>query len=61
MVKHITIFDKAYSKEKITEGLKVQMAVITGKCNTCEYLPRCETDSGFAFPKDAPCMEEARP
>jgi len=57
-MKNIVIFDKPYSDEKIKEGLRIQQAVITGKCNKCGYLPRCETDSNFVFPKDAPCMEE---
>ena len=53
---NVVLFDKSYSREKTLEGLGVNHAIITGKCDKCEYLPECETNSNFVFPCDAACM-----
>lgn len=55
--RNAVIFDKQYSQEKIKEALGVNMAVITGACNKCPYLRKCESDNTFIFPKDAYCRK----
>ena len=57
MTKHITIFDRGYSREKQTEGLAISEAVATGKCNDCGYLNQCESNRGFQFPVFAWCQK----
>lgn len=53
-----TMFDKPYSPEKMAEGRAISSAIVSGACNVCPHLPRCCTDSRFAFPADAACMKE---
>jgi len=55
-----TIFDKQYSDEKQAEGLGVGYAIMTGACEKCESLKRCESDDTFVFPESAPCMLRKR-
>ena len=60
MNKHVVMFDKFYDSKKQKEGLAVHWAVVSGACNLCKYLPECETNEKFKFPKDAPCMMKKR-
>jgi hypothetical protein len=43
--------------EKIAEAGAVSWAVWSSACNSCRYLPQCESDDSFRFPNDAPCMK----
>lgn len=52
-----TMFDKPYSPEKMAEGRAISWAIVSGACNSCEYLLRCSTDDQFVFPCDAACMK----
>ena len=57
-MKNVIIFDQPYSQEKIKEAVGINLAaVLTGACDLCRYLPRCECDESFKFPKDAACMK----
>ncbi len=56
MLSNTVIFDKPYSADKVAEGRAVQWAVVSGACDKCDYLKKCETDNGFVFPKNSPCM-----
>ena len=38
MGKHITIFDRAYPREKQVEGLAISEAVASGKCDKCAHF-----------------------
>ena len=49
-----------YPDEKQLEGIGVYLALMTGACNKCEHLKRCESDESFAFPADAACMVRKR-
>lgn len=54
----IVIFDELdYPKEKQAEGLAVSEAIVTGKCNECAFLKKCESDSNFQFPVFAWCYQ----
>lgn len=55
----IVIFDEPYPPEKIREGIGVNYAFASGACDSCPYLPDCESDRDFQFPKDAACMKHA--
>lgn len=55
-MKVTAIMDDSIPKEKVKEAMAIQTAVLTGACNTCFYLPQCESDSSFKFPADAACM-----
>ena len=54
--KIITIFDAPYPAEKQAEGIAVNWAVLSGACNTCPYLSRCESDESFFPHSNAACM-----
>ncbi|MBP3939477.1 MAG: hypothetical protein IK955_08705 [Clostridia bacterium] len=56
MQNNTVIFDKPYSADKIAEGRAIQWAVVSGACNKCDYLRRCESDVFFQFPQNAACM-----
>ena len=56
----ITIFDKAYDREKSAEGLAIGAAVLNGECDTCPSVAVCSSDGSFQFPADAPCMAHKR-
>lgn len=56
MSNSVIVFDKPYSSDKIAEGRAIQWAVVSGACNKCDYLRRCENDVFFKFPQNAPCM-----
>lgn len=51
-----TIFDRPYPADKQAEGMAVQWAVVSGACDKCKYLKRCENDAAFVFPSAADCM-----
>lgn len=53
---NITIFDRPYPADKQAEGLAVQWAVMSGACDKCRSLKRCESDATFVFPSGAACM-----
>lgn len=55
MKKHITMFDRAYPKEKQAEGLAISQAIVNGKCEKCLFLKQCESDRNFQFPPSAWC------
>ena len=57
VVKHITIFDQSYPREKQAEGLAISEAVLTGKCEKCPFLNKCERDRNFEFPIMAWCQK----
>lgn len=59
-MKHITMFDKAYSPDKIAEGQAVTQAMLNGDCNRCGYYLKCSSGSDFEFPENAPCMQRKR-
>ena len=59
-MKHVTIFDQPYPDDKQFEGLGVSWAFVSGACNKCGYLKKCENDDSFVFPDDAPCMGRKR-
>lgn len=59
-MKHITMFDKAYSIDKITEGQAVAQALRNGDCNRCEYYLKCSLNTDFEFPENAACMQRKR-
>ena len=59
-MKEKIIFDKEYPQGIKDEGAAVAKAVMTGKCNSCKYIHRCENDINFKFPDDAPCMKILR-
>lgn len=40
---------------KELEGIGVFYALMTGKCDNCPYLFRCEHNDDFKFPADAAC------
>ena len=56
MKSNVVIFDKPYSEDKIAEGRAVQWAAVSGACNRCNHLQKCENDNNFEFPQNAPCM-----
>lgn len=56
MGNNILIFGKAYIRDKQAEGVGVNWAVVSGACNACPYLARCESDRSFKFPEDAACI-----
>lgn len=43
MEDNYVIFTQRLPAEKQAEGLAIQHAVISGKCNSCGYLLRCST------------------
>lgn len=45
--------------EKIAEAGAVSWAVWSSACNSCRYLPQCESDDSFRFPNPAN-VEKAR-
>ena len=53
MKSNVVIFDKPYSEDKIAEGRAVQWAVVSGACNRCNHLQKCENDNNFEFPQNA--------
>ena len=53
---NVTIFDRPYPADKQAEGMAVQWAVVSGACDKCQYLKRCESDAAFVFPAMAACM-----
>lgn len=53
--RHITIFDKQYSFDKIAEGHAIHEAVSEGHCNRCGWLTQCESDATFRPPVFAWC------
>ena len=57
---HITIFDKAYSSDKIAEGQAVTQAMLNGDCNRCAYYLKCSSNEDFEFPENAPCMQRKK-
>lgn len=57
MGKHITIFDRAYPREKQAEGLAISEAVASGKCDKCAFLKQCARDRNFEFPVFAWCQQ----
>lgn len=60
MMSRITIFDKAYNREKNAEGLAIGAAVLNGECDTCPSVADCSSDGSFKFPADAACMIHKR-
>lgn len=54
--KHITMFDREYSKKQQAEGIAVNEAVVYGHCNRCDFLSRCSTDDNFRPPIFAWCF-----
>ncbi len=57
MLKHITIFDRAYPREKQAEGLAVSEAIVNGQCRKCAFLKECSADKNFEFPVFAWCHQ----
>lgn len=57
MVKHITMFDRSYPKEKQAEGLAISQAIVNGKCDQCRFFKRCASDRNFQFPPEAWCSK----
>ena len=55
----VVIFDEPYPSEKIREGIGVNYAFTSGACDSCPYLPDCESNRAFQFPKEAACMKYA--
>lgn len=55
---NIVVFMEQLPVEKQAEGIAVCRAVLSGKCNSCDYLLRCCSDSTFKLPKDAFCTTE---
>lgn len=53
--RHITVFDRTYSFEKIAEGHAIHEAVAEGHCDQCGFLNRCRTDEAFRPPVFAWC------
>lgn len=53
--KHVTIFDRTYSSDKIAEGHAIHEAVTEGHCDQCVFLERCKSDTTFRFPESAWC------
>lgn len=56
-MKHITMFDRPYPKDKQMEGLAISQMIVSGACIKCRYYKRCSTDERFSFPADAACMK----
>lgn len=52
----ITAFDRPYPADKQAEGIAVSWAVVSGACNKCKHLNRCERDGKFLPPSGAACM-----
>ena len=59
-MKHITIFDKPYSKDKVAEGMAISEAIKHGDCDKCGYFLKCFSNTKFKFPENAPCMQRKR-
>lgn len=57
MEKHITVFDRAYPREKQAEGLAISEASASGRCEKCAFLKQCARDSNFEFPVFAWCQQ----
>lgn len=57
---NITIFDKAYDREKNAEGLGIAASVLNGECDTCPSVAVCSSNGRFKFPDDAACMVHKR-
>lgn len=53
--RHVTIFDKPYSFDKIAEGHAIHEAVVEGHCDRCGFLGKCRTDPSFRPPVFAWC------
>lgn len=53
--RHITVFDRPYSYDKIAEGHAIHEAVAEGHCNRCGFLKQCESDTSFRPPAFAWC------
>ena len=61
MSDNYVMFDKPYSEGKIKEGLAIHWAFITGACDSCRHLQKCENaNDKWRFPEDAPCMIHMR-
>lgn len=60
MNQHITMFDRAYTKEKQAEGIAISEAVAFGKCDDCGFLKECESNRNFQFPPTAWCQKRKR-
>ena len=56
--KNVLLFTQQLTADRQAEGLAVHWAVMTGKCNQCDYLPRCCSDSSFKLPKDSFCIKK---
>lgn len=53
--KHVTIFDRPYSYDKIAEGHAIHEAVVEGHCDECCFLEQCKSDTSFRPPVFAWC------
>lgn len=56
----ITLFDRAYPRDKQMEGIAISQSVVSGECLKCPYYIRCSSDETFRFPLDAACMRRKR-
>ena len=54
--KHVTVFDRPYSPEKMAEGHAIHEAVVEGHCDNCGCLKQCSSDTTFRPPVFAWCM-----
>lgn len=52
-----TIADPNMSEKDIDFSLVIQKAILTGQCDKCKYLQRCENDELFNFPDDSWCVK----
>lgn len=57
---NITIFDKAYDREKSAEALGIAASVLNGECDICPAIAVCSSNGNFKFPTDAACMVHKR-
>ena len=52
---NFVMFTHQLPADQQAEGIAIHWAVMSGKCNACEYITRCCSDSTFRFPADAFC------
>lgn len=57
---NITIFDKAYDRDKNAEGLAIANSVLNGECDICPSVAVCSSNGNFKFPTDAACTVHKR-
>jgi hypothetical protein len=48
------------TNDKKLEGIAIFASVVSGDCNRCPVLDKCERDQLGKFPEDAACMIRKR-